>query len=404
MSSAYSAYVFYSNKKSFKTSSNVVGQSKAVVPLNDFHVFFGFADGHWVLYDSLNDKKLKEGKIDGDPSKHLTLFKSPRALDEKTIMYTNSSLFKLQALNPYTGEHISAWEHDVPTEESLLKTYRSNEKIVDNAYVSFDLQVLKKSRMVGVLERKEGTQSNSEFLISVFGENSLSRILQVNHQSQGTQMKLSNGNDENLFVYYPTVQSSDSFEFYLLNVNEKQKGLIQMKIPKKLESTICGAFPWGKNQITFFGNPDEGGIPNQFVYNLESNDLEVIPMKCNTYNNPTILRSVMFVDPGNSRVLLKEMSRRGSAIGVWSSALNKMQFAREQEAAKDAVGSYNGTYFVEYDGNQKGETSTMQFIVSRLVTKKLFLLHFMRHAVYNNKPLINIHGRVDVLRDVANMF
>ena len=399
-----SAYVFYSSLKSVKTSSTASGPYKSVIPLPNYQVFFAFADGHWVLFDCLADKAIKEGVIKGDASKHLTLFRSPKALDEKTILYANSSLFKLQALNPFTGEHDSKWEFDAPTFEGLPEADRTNDQKVDRAYVGLEIQVLKKSRVAGILERKENSQGFFDFLISAYQEGKTGRLLQLSHNTQGKPMKFASGNDEDTFIFYPTTQY-ENFQIYVLDINQKDKGLQSVTINTKMECTLFNLYPWSDNSIVLYGNPDEGGTPYQVTFKLGSDKIDIEKMNCNRYGKPTLLSSVLSADPTKKRVLLKESNAdHGCSVAVWNSGMNKVEFAREQPTTKDAVSSYDGTYFVEFDGSFKGDKESVKFTVNRLVSKKMFLLHFMKHAKLNDKPLIEIHGKIDVLRDVASMF
>eukprot|EP00331_Platyophrya_macrostoma_P002652 CAMPEP_0176424616 /NCGR_PEP_ID=MMETSP0127-20121128/10930_1 /TAXON_ID=938130 /ORGANISM="Platyophrya macrostoma, Strain WH" /LENGTH=401 /DNA_ID=CAMNT_0017805681 /DNA_START=58 /DNA_END=1263 /DNA_ORIENTATION=+ len=399
-----SAYVFYSSLKTLNTQSAKPGPYKSVIPFPNYHVFFAFADGNWSLFDCVADKTVKEGVIKGDATKQLTLFRCPRAFDEKTVIYVNASLFKLQGMNPYTGELDSQWEFDAPTFEGLPEASRTNDQQVDRALVGLDVQLLKKSKIVGVLERKENSQGFFDFLISAYQGGKKDRLLQLNHNAQGKPMKFAPGNQEDTFIFYPTTQF-EGFQAYILNVNEKDKGLQSVTVNAKMECTFLNLFPWSDNSVVLFGNPDEGGTPYQVHYKIGSDNVDVVKMNCNRYSKPDILSNVLAVDPTKNRVLLKESNAdHGCSVAVWNSALNKVEFAREQPNTKDAVSSYDGSYFVEFDGAFKAEKGTVKFTFNRLVSKKMFLLHFMKQAKLNDKPLIEIHGKIDVLRDVANMF
>ena len=369
-----STYVFYPSIKSLKINSPSNNCYKTLISLPNYQVFFGFSDGHWILFDCLTDKAIKKGIIRGDASKYLTLFKSPKALDKKTILYVNSSLFKLQAFNLFSGEHDSKWEFDAPTFEGLPEADRTNDTKVDRAYVGLEIQVLKKSRIAGILERKENSQGFFDFLISAYQEGKSERLLQLNHNTQGKQMKFASGNDENIFIFYPTTQF-ENFQIYILDVIEKDKGLQSVVVNTKMECTLLNAFPWSDNSIILFGNPDEGGTPYQVTFKLGSDKVDIEKMNCNRYGEPGLLESVLSADPTKKRVLLKESNTgHGCSVAVWNNALNKVEFAREQPTTKNAMSSYDGTYFVELDGSFNRQNNYVKFTVNRSVSKKIFKL------------------------------
>lgn len=397
-----SAYVFYSSIKRIKTKSKEINRLKSVLPLPNYHVFIAFADGHWVLHDTLKDQLIKEGVVQGDASKYLVLIKSPKALDKNTIIYTNCSMFKLQALNPYTGEHDQNWQQDAPTLEGLPEADRTNESKVDKAYTGFEIEVLRKSRVVGVQERKENTQGFFDYFITVYAEGQKERLLQVTHNAQGKQMKFKNGNDEDTFIFYSTTQY-ESFQICVLNINEREKGLQNVTINTRMDCTLFNLYPWGDKTIALFGNPDANGTPLQVIHKLGTDKVDIITMDCHYQNKKTILNNVLAADPVKKRVLLKESSNPPT-VAVWNSAYNRVEFAREQPNTRDCAGSLDGTYFVEFDRNLRGEKEETKITVNRLVSKKMFILHFMKHAkLPSGRTFMEFHGSSDILKDVAGM-
>jgi hypothetical protein len=400
-----SAYVFYSSSKTVKIPPTVDSPYKSVIPLANHKVFFGFPSGHWILYDAAKEQAIKEGQIKGDSSTHLTLFRSPKALDNKTIIFSNASLFKLQALNPETGELDPTWEFDAPTFEGLPQDVRSNETKVDSAYSKFELHLLTETKIVGVLERKENAQGVEDFLVTAYQHGKKDRLVQVSLPTQNKPMSFANGNDKDTFILYPITQY-ENFSIYVLNVNKPDQGLQTVTVNTKIEAALYYLFPWTDNSIVLFGNPDEGGTPYMVTHKLGSDKVDIQKMKCNRYDATTLLDNVLAADPAKNRVLLKDNNGpHGCAVAVWNAAVDRVEFSREQNTRVNAVSSTDGTYFVEFEGDfQNKEKEAITFTFNRLVSKKMFLLHFMKQATFKGKPLIEIHGKIDVLRDVASMF
>jgi hypothetical protein len=400
-----SAYVFYSSSKTVKIPPGADSPYKSVIPLANHRVFFGFPAGHWILYDASKEETVKDGQIKGDASKELTLFRSPKALDNKTIIFSNPSLFKLQALNPETGELDPSWEFDAPTFEGLPEAVRSNETKVDSAYSKFELHLLTETKIVGILERKENAQGNEDFLVTAYQHGKKDRVVQVSLATQNKPMSFTNGNNKDTFILYPQTQF-ENFSIYVLNVNETEKGLQAVTVNTKIDSVLNFLFPWSDNSIILFGNPDEGGTPYKVTYKLGSDSVDIQKMKANRHVETTLLDTVLAADPAKNRVLLKDNNGTyGSSVAVWNAALDRVEFSREQQVRVNAVSSTDGTYFVEFEGDfLNKEKEAITFTFNRLVSKKMFLLHFMKQAKFKGKALIEIHGKIDVLRDVASMF
>lgn len=186
----------------------------------------------------------------------------------------------------------------------------------------------------------------------------------------------------------------------MLDTREKFEGFRIFNI-EPAPGIYFALYPWGEREIVLFGNPDRGGKPSQIVYNSFHRESTVIPMNC--YNEGTTLKSVFSADPVRKRALLMESNKDGVYLSIWNASFNRVEFAREAEYAKQIVSSTSNEYLVEYNNNQVQKATTMKLVVSRLVTKKMFFIHLMKHAIYNNKRLIEVHGKADVLRDVANM-
>ena len=389
--------IFYSSIKEFKTQSTTINSTKSIVPFSNFHIFVGFSDGYWVLFDSLANKIINEGKISGDPNKCLTLFHSVRALDENTIIFVNADHCQLSALNPYTGELHKKWKHKVPTIEALPKEKRSDVQKVDKAFAGLDIQVLKKSQKVGVLETVPTVNGENQYLVTVFNEDKLECQLKYSNLERNP-MRLRPGDDENIFILYSLKPREG--KLYMLDTREKFEEFRIFNI-EPAPGIYFALYPWGEGEIVLFGNPDRGGKPSQIVYNFFHRESTVIPMNC--YNEGTTLKSVFSADPVRKRALLMESNKDGVYLSIWNASFNRVEFAREAEYAKQIVSSTSNEYFVEYNNNQVQKATTMKLVVSRLVTKKMFFIHLMKHAIYNNKRLIEVHGKADVLRDVANM-
>mmetsp|Transcript_34699 Transcript_34699/g.40575 ORF Transcript_34699/g.40575 Transcript_34699/m.40575 type:complete len:403 (+) Transcript_34699:43-1251(+) len=400
-----SAYVFYSSLKTVKIPVGSDSPYKSIIALPNYNVFFGFPNGNWVLFDANAEKVVKDGALKGDYSKHLTLFRTPKAVDEKTILFANAADFKLQALNPITGEYDAGWQFDVPTLEGLPEEHRKNDTKVDVAFCHLEIHVLKSTKIVGVLERKENAQGVLDFLISAFQHGKKERLLQVSLANQNKSMRFAPANDKDTFVLFPETQF-DTFTYYILNVNNAGEGLKQVTVNTKMDCTLSYLFPWkGENTVVFFGNPDEGGTPYQVTHKLGSDSCDIVKMNCHIKEPFTILDNVMAADPEKGSVLLKDNNYKGNSVTVWNSTLNRVEFSREQPNRVNAISATDGSYFIEFQGSYEPEKNeSIQFSFNRLVSKKMFLLHFLKQAKFQNKPLIDIHGKIDVLRDVASMY
>lgn len=400
-----SAYVFYSSSKTVKIPQGSDSPYKSVVPLPQHRVWFGFPNGHWILYDAVKEAVTKDGQIKGASDKHLTLFRSPKALDDKTIIYSDPNLFKLQALNTETGEFDKTWEFDAPTFEGLPESVRNNDTKVDSHYCQFELHLLTKTKIAGILERKENAQGVLDFLVTAYQHGKKDRLVQASLATQSKPMSFANGNETDTFILYPQTQY-ENLSLYVLNVNKPDQGLQSVTINTKMDCTLYYLFPWKNNSIVMFGNPDEGGTPYMVTHELGSDKAEINKMKCNRHEDTTILDNVLAADPVKNRVLLKDNNGKfGCSVAVWNAALDKVEFSREQPTRVNAVSSTDGTYFVEFEGDfLMKPKEAITFTFNRLVSKKMFLLHFMKQAKFKGKPLIEIHGKIDVLRDVASMF
>ena len=54
--------------------------------------------------------------------------------------------------------------------------------------------------------------------------------------------------------------------------------------------------------------------------------------------------------------------------------------------------------------NEKVTLCDINFAITRLVDKKIFMLHFIKNAVFNQKRFIDIHGQQAVIRDLISFF
>jgi len=244
-----------------------------------------------------------------------------------------------------------------------------------------------------------------DFLITAYQHGTKERIVQVSLPTQNKPMNFCNANDTDTFVLYPATQYED-FQLWVLNVNEKDKGLQQFNIKTPMNCTLYYMFPWTDKTVIFFGNPDEGGTPFQVIHKIGSDAVDIVKMKCNRHEPTTILDNILAADSVKKRVLLKDNNGKfGCSVAVWNSIHDKVEFSREQPTRVNAVSSTDGTYFVEFEGDfSNKEKEAIPFTFNRLVSKKMFLLHFMKQAKFKGRPLIEIHGKIDVLRDVASMF
>lgn len=392
--------VFDSSSKEIETKSSVPGQFKTVLPLPHYNIFIAFADGHWLLFDYIKNKLINESVVEGDPSKFLTLIKAPKALDEENIVYVNCSAFKLRCLNPKTGQSQAQWDFNVPTEEALPIEDRSDDSKVSKAYASLEIEVLTKSRIVGVLEKKE----NNEYLVTAFKEGESKRLVQLSRDSGGKILKLRNGNKENTFILYK-VSQSDTIQLLVLDINDAESGLKSVDLNAPFSCTIVNLFPWKDNSIIIFGNSTNGS-PVQVIHKLSSEDEDATTFEeinCSYLGGKTIVTSVLHADEGKDRVILKETGFGDCAINVWNTYLKQNEFARKQEKSRDCVASTDGSYFIEFERNVRVKTNKVGLTFSRLVTKKMLLLFVMKYAQIHNKSFMAVHGRVDILIDVARM-
>ena len=402
-----SSYIFYPTKKTIKTKYTAFIKYKYLIPLKNFHVWVFFSDGHWIFYDCSKNELINEGKVEGDTSKLIDVVKSPRAIDEERIIYAHCTNFKLECLDPYTGKLDTTWTGDAPTFEALPQPDRTNETKINDAYNDLEIEVLNKSKLVGMLERRETNQGNADYLVTVYEQNSKERVAQVIHNAQQKQMILNKGNEEDTFILWTPYQAG-GFLFSYFNVNQKTDGLKQINIQQNINTTILACFPWESDTITFFGNADASGIPEQYVYDFKKNELKTLPMSYYPEGKDTLMTDVVSADPEKKRVLVTECVDALNVV-LYNAKTVKADFLKEQSENGVYATSYDGRYFVEYDGvlsgeedpNKPGET---QITVNSLVNKKMFMLHFMKNAkLKNGKSYLEYYGNPYIAKDVAEM-
>lgn len=402
-----SSYIFYPTKKVIKTKYTAFIKYKFLIPLRNFHVWIFYSDGHWVFYDCSKNELIHEGKIEGDTSKLIDVVKSPRAIDEDHIIFANCTNFKLECLNPYTGKLDNTWTGDAPTLEALPQSDRSNDTKINDAYNDLEIEILNRSKLVGMIERRETNQGNADYLLTVYQQNSKERIAQVIHNAQQKQMNLCKGNEEDTFILWTPYQSGN-FQFSYFNVNTKDQGLKNINVQQNINTTVLGCFPWDNNVITFFGNADASGTPEQYTYDFNKADLKVLQMAYYPEGKDTLMTDVVSADAEKKRVLLTECVDTLNVV-LYNAKTNKADFLKEQTENGVYATSYDGRYFVEYDGvlsgeedpNKAGET---QISVNSLVNKKMFMLHFMKNArSKNGRTFLEFYGNPYIAKHVAEM-
>ena len=402
-----SSYIFYPTKKVIKTKYTAFIKYRFLIPLKNFHVWIFFSDGHWVFQDCSKNELICEGKVEGDTSKLIDVVKAPRAIDEERIIFANCTNFKLECLNPYTGKIDPTWTGDAPTLETLPLSDRSNDNKVADAFNDLEIEVLMKSKYVGMIERRETNQGNADYLLTVYQQGAKERVAQVIHNAQQKQMNLGKGNEEDTFILWTPYQSG-SFQFSYFNINQKEQGLKHINVQQNINTTILNGFPWDNNVITFFGNADASGVPEQYLYDFTKGEIKTLPMSYYPEGKDTLMSDVVAADPEKKRVLITEVVDTLNVV-LYNAKTNKADFLKEQTENGVYAASIDGRYFVEYDGVLSGEENPNApgetiISINSLVNKKMFMLHFMKHAkAKNGKNFLEFYGNPYIAKHVAEM-
>ena len=395
-------YLFYTSTKTIKTNFTSTIPDGNVVPLDNYHIWVLYSNGQWILYDLINNKWINSGILT-KPTQQQYLIKSPKALDANRILYINCTTLKLECLNPYTGRLDSAWNGDVPSLELLPTTNRGDKVQIHDALFDTKLEVLKDSKTVGVIEIKEP----SEYLLSVFQEDK-TRVLQISHNSEGKKMEFSKGNETDTFLLWESYQGVE-FKFLLFNIDQRDKGFQKITAAGGLDATILDSFPWNSNSVVFFGNPDDSGIPQKFLYNFQTNELSTEAISDTTVGRAGILTRVMCVDPKKQQLLFSEVFDTPSMV-LYNLKSKKANFSKKLERNESSVAvDPTGRYFISYKGVRCGEAFSESdgetvLQVNNFTNKRMTVLHLMKNAkLKNGQSYMEYYGDTYVVKHVADM-
>ena len=402
-------YVFTTEHKSIKAEM-IASDTFKVVCLSRYHLFLAFENGLWMLIDVLNEKIVRKSMI----GEKIIDFK---VLDESTIVYISDSPLKLEKFNPFTqksvfSEKISNDLH-IPT-NTKWETY--------SYYTDYEIEVLKKSRIIVILyrttikERHHRTRTSSEFKIlslSFISEDHR-EFDQVYHPREMGSLKFRKVNEENLLILYDA-NVSYMFNHYFLDINQLEMGLQRVEIDLNVSGEIINLFPWSDQTLLLFGNFQKE--ISHIIYDCKSGDVDTFTANCK-------FEEVLIADNKKQLVLSKTRSDDSrTTLTLWRSFLDKIEYIQDCKLS-DATHFSNfvdESYCIEAqlcsgyeeDSNkkeviikkgQKEGICTLKLAITKLVKKRIFVLYLIKNGFVNNKRFFDIHGQVDVVKDLVFFF
>ena len=383
-----------------------INQQKSIVCLPDNKIFISFADGHWFYYDEIKDK-LTQGEVPG-PCKEgaRSVIKSPKALDSNTIVYADFAKFKLQALDLARGQQDPLWDSDVPTTNALREIDRLHADMVEPVFNNLEIEVLRKSRTVAVLEYERYMR---QWSIVIFEQRDPQQkawtCWRIPHKHGDEPIELKAFNDYDKFTYYSKTQGIN-FEFYIIDVIKHESP--KYVISREMKCTILNLFPLENNQILMFGNPDAGGTPLAIRHQLGSEELEIIKMDLTESKAKSVtLSRVIAADIPNKLFVFKEFGAASPEVSIWSLTSNALVAPKRSSEAKEYFGSYDGKYFIEVPRKVDSDQGAWKVNLCKVISKKFWVLLLLKYGRTNKgkgqslQEIYNDDERIQ--RDIVDM-
>jgi len=404
-----SSYIFYPREKSVKTNFTAFINWKYLIPFKNNNVFIFYSNGNWILNNFDKNELVCKGEANRPKEKLTDYIKAPRIMDDQHVVYVNTTDFKLECMNVYTGKLDEGWTGDAPSFTTLTKEERKSSEIkVIDVLNSLKLEVLHESKLVAIFESKDTNQGDVEYILNFFQKGNKRSIKEVVLRGIKTDLHFAKANEkDSIFVWEPRL--TDNFEFYIFNLSKTDEAFKKYTTSQKINASLMSGFPWGKNTITIFGNPDDSGVPVQYTYNIEKQNLE--KREVTMYypkTTKTNLTEIIPIDYDRKNVLAIEMYGVSKVV-LYNTETQRAEFYKEQQRGFYAVSSDN-SYFVEYDAhiagdedpNLPGETKVG---FHRLIERKVYILHLLRNlkTKKSRKTFFDFYGDQYVIKSIAEM-
>ena len=407
--------IFYEEKKTFKTPFKSFLKLDTVLGLKDYIIWAGFNNGHWVTYDFRKHETKASGKIEGDLSKLVHIFRKPKVLDNETIVYINKTELKLHTLNPYTSDIDKSWGVDVPTLSVLSQTEKADQEKAQDTLDDAEMLVLENSRTVILMERKDQMNNNSDYIVSAFKQPKKEAYATTQPlNSQMKKMYLSKVNEDDTICIYSDY-AHPKMKFYLWNINKIEEGWTNYEFDTIIATTLVFCGGWEQGKIIFLGNPDQG-VPEAYVcqyepYNKEA--LEIVKID-NLRNKEVMLADCVFHDPKTKRLLVQEIGCELYKVAtLYNFEKKKFEFFKNI-AVSDEIHtlSHDKKYFIGYSPRFISDESLeihgeTHLNVNIFVNRKVWVIHLMKKAKINvegkNVSLLDYFGSPFLAQHVADL-
>mmetsp|Transcript_19052 Transcript_19052/g.21838 ORF Transcript_19052/g.21838 Transcript_19052/m.21838 type:complete len:412 (-) Transcript_19052:94-1329(-) len=405
-----SSYIFYPREKTIKTNFTAFINWKYLIAFPDSKVWIFYSVGNWILYDIEKGELVCKGEADKWPKEKLCDFvKAPRVYDDKHVVYVNSTNFKLQCLNVFTGELDKEWCGDAPCFTTLTEAERtSNEGKVIDTLNSLKMEVLHESKLIAVLDNKDTNQGGVEYALSFYEKGTNKSKAEVVYRGSKSDLHFAKANEKDTVIVWEP-HFGDNFEFHAFNINKKDDGFKKYTVTQKINASCMSGFPWGKDTITLFGNPDDSGVPRQYTFDMNTNQLDVKEMTMYyPKTTKTNLTEVIPIDYERKNVLAIEMYGVSKVV-IYNTETQRAEFYKEQKRGFYSV-STDASYIIEYDANLVGDEDLSlpgetKVGLHRLVERKVFLLHLLKNlkAKKSRKTFFDFYGDQYVIKSIAEM-